>query len=83
MSSFIAWLGAVCLSICALPLAIKSFRDGHSDGISASFLALWALGEGCFLYRYIQIGEVPAALNCVFNLLFLYVVIRFKIWRRF
>ena len=30
----IGWIGSICFALCAIPQAWKSFKDGHSRGIT-------------------------------------------------
>lgn len=76
----LGWLGAVCFAICGLPQAIQSYKQKHSDGISSSFLLLWGTGEILTLIYIFPKKEWPIIFNLVFNLLFIGVIVRFKLW---
>ena len=41
----IGWIGSILFAICAVPQAIQSYKQKHSNGISKLFLALWFFGE--------------------------------------
>jgi uncharacterized protein with PQ loop repeat len=77
------WLGSFCLAICALPQAIKSIRDGHSNGLSYGLLILWFAGE-VFTLLYIcrSIHSLPLLLNYISNILFLLIIFKYKIFPR-
>ena len=75
----IGWIGSICFSLCALPQAVASFKQGHSDGISKIFLALWLTGEICMLWYTWRFGNLPITLNYLANLACLLVIIRYKV----
>lgn len=75
----LGWLGAVAFAVCAIPQAYKSWKGGHSDGISWGFLGLWTFGEICTLIYTIPKGLVPLIFNYLGNLLFLAVIIKYKV----
>jgi uncharacterized protein with PQ loop repeat len=79
MAEIVGWLGAILLAVCGAPQALKSIRDGHSRGISSSFLTLWLGGELCFLYSTVaKFGFVSWLLfNYVGNIIFVSVIIYF------
>lgn len=75
----LGWLGSLCLAICAIPQAWMSFRDKHSEGISWSFLLLWAFGElFALVYVYDKL-DLPLLLNYATNILVLGVILYYKI----
>jgi uncharacterized protein with PQ loop repeat len=75
---FIGWLGSVAFGICGLPQALKSIKDGHSDGISWGFIFLWLIGEICTLIYVLPQLLLPLILNYVLNLVFLIIIIFYK-----
>jgi uncharacterized protein with PQ loop repeat len=76
MIETIGWIGAICFSICALPQAIKSYRDKTSEGISHAFLLLWLIGEILTLaYVVLTTVQMPLIVNYVFNLICLFVIL--------
>lgn len=76
MIEAIGWVGAICFAICALPQAIKSYRDKSSAGISFAFLFLWTVGEVLTLsYILGTTRQLPLIVNYVFNLACLAVII--------
>lgn len=80
MVEVIGWIGAVCFALCAVPQAWLSWRQGHSKGVSASFLAMWFIGEVCMLgYSLIEIDSLQIIVNYIFNLACLLVIISYKV----
>lgn len=80
MFEIIGWIGAVAFAVSAIPQAWASFKQGHSEGVSPLFLALWLTGELCMiLYSQAILGSWQLLFNYVFNLLCLLVIIWYKI----
>jgi uncharacterized protein with PQ loop repeat len=78
----IGWIGAIAFALCGLPQAILSYKQGHAMGISWGFLGLWYVGEICTLIYIMPTQQWPLIFNYVMNLLFVTVVLRYKIWPR-
>lgn len=79
MLGVVGWVGSVCFSLCALPQAVTSARQGHSNGISWLFLVLWLIGEVCTIAYVLPKLDYPLLLNYFGNLLCLIVLIHYKI----
>lgn len=79
MLDIIGWIGSACFAICAIPQALKSYRDGHSDGISWAFLSLWLTGELCMIIYILPTGDGPLLVNYFGNLACLLVILRYKL----
>ena len=78
------WVGAICLACCAVPQAILSVRQGHSDGISKGLLWLWSLGE-IFTLIYLLAQPYdnwnwPLVVNYSANIVFIGIVVWYKIF---
>lgn len=78
----LAWVGSILLALCAIPQAFMSYRNGHSDGISWGFVLLWFFGEVFTIGYVIKESAVPLIVNYAANILFLLIIIRYKIWQR-
>jgi uncharacterized protein with PQ loop repeat len=79
MLNVIGWLGSICFSICAIPQAVLSIKQGHSDGTSSLFLGLWLLGEVCTIAYVLPKLDYPLLVNYIGNLACLLVILRYKI----
>ena len=73
------WIAAVCFSLCALPQAVKCFQEKHAHGVSWGLLILWAVGEIFALLYVLPKKDTPLILNYVNNLIFLAVILYYKI----
>lgn len=84
MADIVGWLGSVLLAVCGAPQALKSIRDGHSRGMSSSFLMFWLGGELCYLYSTAaKFGLVSwLVFNYVGNIIFVLVIIYFALFPR-
>lgn len=79
----IGWLGSALFAACGFPQALRSYKDGHSNGLSWGFLLMWFFGEVLTLVYVAQKPDVlPLLVNYLANLFFLLIIIRYKIWAR-
>lgn len=78
----LGWLGSICFALSAFPQALLAFRQGHSNGVASSMLALWLVGEVCTLIYVLPKGDLPLLFNYLTNLSLLLVIIRYKVWPR-
>ena len=78
----IGWLGSICFALCALPQAVMSYRQGHSDGMSWGLLLLWMVGEILTLIYVAPKAHWPLIFNYAGNLVLLQVIIYYKMWPR-
>lgn len=70
--------------LCGLPQAWKSYKDGHTKGISDGFLFLWTGGE-IFTLIYVlslPILSWPLIVNYSINLVSVITMIKYKFWER-
>jgi uncharacterized protein with PQ loop repeat len=69
------WIGSICLAICAIPQACKSYKEKSSKGIDPWFLGLWGVGEACLIvYNW---GDIPLMVNYSVNLVCILVIARY------
>lgn len=79
---YIGWIGSILFAVCGFPQAVQSIRDGHSRGLNWFFLGCWLFGE---LFTIVYIWpkqDYPLLFNYLLNLVFLVIMIRYKIWER-
>jgi uncharacterized protein with PQ loop repeat len=77
----VGWVGSVLFAFCGLPQAIHSWKQKNSDGITYSFLLMWTAGEIMTLVYVFQKSDVaPLLLNYAANIIFLSVIIWFKVF---
>lgn len=81
MINTIGYLSALCFGLCGLPQAFLVWRNKTAVGTSTGFIILWTLGEiFAIVYVLSQYGaDMPLLLNYVSNLIFLSVIIYYKI----
>lgn len=76
----LGWIGALAFAFSAVPQAYKSYKEGHSDGISAGMLSLWLIGEILtIIYVVSTVHSLPLIFNYTINLGCLYVIIWYKL----
>lgn len=71
------WIGSVALLICSLPQAVKSVKQGHSEGLSPLMLWLWLIGMVAMLIYFIPLQLWPPVISYAFNLFVASVIIWF------
>lgn len=74
----IGWIGGILLAICGIPQAYKSLKQGHSTGISASFLWLWFWGEVLVLIYVVPQLLYPLIFNYLFNIMIIGIILWYK-----
>jgi uncharacterized protein with PQ loop repeat len=76
------YVGAALLAFCAVPLLIKTIRDGHARGVSLGFLLMWAVGEALTLRYVAEVSPtVPLIANYIVNLSMVLVVLGYRVAR--
>lgn len=79
---YIGIIGSIAFAICGMPQAINCAKEGHSRGLSWSFLILWFIGE-VFTIAYIWPKQDWILLsNYILNFASLLLMLRYKIWER-
>lgn len=78
----LGWAGAILFAICALPQAIECARNGHARGLNWFFLLAWFFGEVFTIIYVWPKADYPLLFNYFLNLVFLAVILRYKIWER-
>ena len=78
----LGWIGSILFAICGLPQALQSVRDGHSRGLNWFFLLAWFGGEILTIAYVWPKSDWPLLFNYGINLVFLLVMLRYKIWER-
>lgn len=48
-ADIIGWIGSVAFAVCGVPQAWQCVRDRTARGINPLFLALWLVGEVCYV----------------------------------
>lgn len=80
MIEIIGWIAGILFAFCGLPQALKSFRDGHSDGISYGLIYMWLGGELLMQY-YVLIKhglDMPLLVNYWINSIFVVIILKYK-----
>lgn len=76
---FLSWTGALLLSLCAVPQAIKAKRDPSSTrGLSWLFLGTWLGGEVLMLLGLCGVVSAPVLFNYVLNIALVWYLLKVK-----
>ncbi len=81
-TEFFGWLGSALFAICGLPQALQSIKDGHSRGLNWFFLLAWLFGEVFTIIYIWPKMDLPLLANYSVNLIFLMIMLKYKIWER-
>lgn len=76
------WIGSALFAMCGLPQAAQSAREGHSRGLSWLFLLMWFFGEVFTLVYVWPKMDVPLLANYCTNMVFLLVILFYKLFPR-
>lgn len=79
MLEMIGWLGSIFLALCAVPQLIKSYNEGHADGLSWGLLSLWLIGEALTLVYVFPKADWPLIFNYGVNIALLLVIMKIKL----
>ncbi len=74
----LGWIGSLLLAFCAAPQAVKSAKEGSTQGVSPTFLWAWFWGE-IFTLFYVVFDKfsIPLIINYFVNLIFISIIIWF------
>ena len=75
----IGWLGSIMLAFCGLPQAIESIRTKSSEGLTWGFIGLWFTGEILTFIYILPKMDLPLLLNYTANIIFLSIIIFYKL----
>jgi uncharacterized protein with PQ loop repeat len=75
----IGWIGSILFAICGLPQAIECYKAGHSRGLSWAVLLCWFFGEIFTIIYVFPKMDLPLLFNYVLNMVFLIVMLYYKI----
>ena len=75
----IGWAGNILLALCAIPQAIKCYRNGHSKGLDKLFVWMWYIGEmgACFYHNFTS-DRVPQNINYLVNIIAISVIVYYR-----
>lgn len=84
MVNLIGTIGVVLLALCALPQALKSIKQGHSQGITPFLLWPWLFGElFTFIYLIFQFPiDIILISNYAANIIFVGIITYYKYFPR-
>lgn len=75
----IGWLGSILLAFCGLPQAIESYKTKSSAGLTWGFISMWFFGEILTVIYIIPKWHWPLIFNYTANIIFLSVILYYKI----
>lgn len=78
----IGWMGSILLAFCGFPQAIDSFKKKSSHGVTWGLLLMWGIGEIFTLIYVFPMMKWALIFNYIANLLFLSIIIYYKLFPR-
>ena len=78
MLEAVGWIGGFLLATCGTPLAWDSVKNGHSAGISWTFLWMWFIGEILVLIYIFPQFLWPLIINYSFNIVLISIILWYK-----
>ena len=81
-TEILGWIGSILFAVCGAPQAWQCMRDGHSRGLNWFFLLAWLGGEILTILYVLPKMDLPLLANYFANLIFLLVMVRYKLWER-
>ncbi len=82
LTTILSWLGTLILVFRGYPQALKSFREGHSKGLSSAMLWLWLLGSALLLPHLFLVQDLAVAAIYMANIVFVVVMLKYLYWPR-
>jgi uncharacterized protein with PQ loop repeat len=76
----IGWIGSLLLAFCGLPQALKCYREKHANGLDWGFLGAWFIGEVMTFAYVLPKMDLPLMANYSANILFLCVILYYKLF---
>jgi uncharacterized protein with PQ loop repeat len=74
------WIGSLAFAFSALPQALKSYREKHSDGVADGMMILWCIGEVTMLVYGFGIMQWPIIVNCFFNTIYIGIIVYYRLF---
>lgn len=80
----IGTIGAIAFALSGLPQAVKSWRDGHSNGIAHGTVWLWMIGEVSMITYaiYFYPNDLVLIANYTVNLILVSIIFKYKYWNK-
>ena len=75
----IGWFGSILLAFCGLPQAIESYKTKSSEGLTWGFIGMWFIGEIMTIIYILPQMVLPLIFNYTANIIFLSIIIYYKI----
>lgn len=75
----IGWIGSILLAFCGLPQAWESYKTKSSAGLTWGFLIMWGVGEMFTIVYIIPKWHWPLIFNYTANIIFVSIIVYYKI----
>lgn len=78
----IGWIGSILLAFCGLPQAYHCIKTGNANGLNWGFIAMWLGGELFTIAYVIPKMDWPLIFNYSANIVFIGIMVRYKLFPR-
>ena len=75
----IGWIGSILLAFCGLPQAWESYKTKSSAGLTWGFIGMWLIGELLTVIYIIPQMVLPLLFNYTANIIFVSIIVYYKI----
>ncbi len=77
---YIGWISTFFLAICAVPQAIDSYKNKHSNGLHKMTIACWFIGEMFGLAYVLHKWDLPLICNYGLNFASCAIIFYYRFW---
>ena len=77
---YIGWISTFFLAICAIPQAIDSYKNKHSNGFNKKMITYWFIGDVAGLIYSIYIKDIIYITNFGMNSIFCAMIFYYRFW---
>jgi uncharacterized protein with PQ loop repeat len=80
----LGWIASIVFALCGAPQAYKSYKDGHTRGLSFGLLIMWSIGE-ILMLTYVALKyntDYQLIINNILNLVILAIIWKYALWPR-
>jgi uncharacterized protein with PQ loop repeat len=83
MINLLGYVAMFFLIIAALPQVVKTFKEGHSDGLAGGYIVLLLVGFSLMAtYLFLTKPVIPVILNYLFNIVMISILGFYKLFPR-
>lgn len=78
--NLLGWLSTLLLTFGSVPQVYKTWKEGHSNGLSIGMMYMWFFGEVFLILYSLSDKNWPILANGLLNSLMAGYILKYKIW---